>query len=519
MLCYRSCTFLLHTIRRFALIGSLTIGVLLSACGKSPDAALLRMHNRMVEKITMNAASVDRPSIASLSTNISVHILPIAGVFAGQASVDISTQQEHDASDPKNVLLNFHILSRVDIDAPGGTFQTFPANAPQSVRSTREHISVNVIATAKADGHILAINVLDFNVSAPLLLPVPFSIPAEMAKRWYGATYDQINAELKKQQSKADSASRSRTIQELLQNMTVSSTLKTGSLKKTLKNVHFWRGVQLLPSKDGMTQIRVESDPAKLQKSLDVLLTAVQQSKDSSWKQLENTVDIRRNMLDSIKKQLRDARVHSLRGILSADEKTYDFRGFDGEILSDSGEILGTIQASLAANGDIYVTYSEMNHPKRALAFEYASGSFILSIGGNETLRGTVTKDRLTATATDPTTHVVVAQIDLAFGEITKTQFTVKSGTVILPPANVTVTIDLLHAETSEEGKNMSASLKGTAAYKGRQVANFSLSTDHQALPSLFVEVPTSYAPFSSLQSDMMSAVMQKLQPIAPATR
>ncbi len=506
--------------RRTALFASLVFCVLLSACGKNPDAALLHMHDRMVERMTMNAPSVDRPAIASLSTTISVHTLPIAGVFAGQASVDITSKQEHDATDPKNVKLNFHLLSKIQIDAPGGTFQTFPAKTPQSVKSESEHISVNVVATAKAGNHLVALNVPDFNVSAPpLLLPAPFSLPAEMAKRWYGATYDQINAELKKQQATSEGSPPPQTIEELLERMTVSNTLKTESLKKMIDDVHLWKAIELLPTKNGVTQVRVESDPVKLQKSLDILLTAMQQSNDASWKRLGNPIDIRRNMLGTIGKQLREARVHSLRGVLSADEKTYDFRGFDGEILNESGGVVGTIGSSFAANGEMHLTYVETNHPERSVAFEYVSGSFSLSIGGSETLRGTVTKERLIATVTDPATHVIVAQIDLTFGEISKTQFTVKSGTVILPPPNITVTIANLHTETFEDGKNISATLKGSATYKGKQVADFSLSTEQKALPSLALEMPTSYAPFSSLQQDLMSAVMQGMQPVAPPKR
>lgn len=492
--------------RNILAAGLLSSLVLFTACGgETPDSVLKKVNGTMLREIRTNLAMVQIPEKFTTTTTIVLRTEPIQSMFDGTIKADVTIQERADVSNESKPVLDIGLTLKAAVDAPAGMLG--------GGTGKRDTASLVLAASAKNVERVAYLQISKLLVSASAL-PTSIILPETLSKSWYGATFDEIDAELKKNTPQGTSPV---TMDSLLKQVSATAQQKE-ALETLASNLHIWKGIALLPEKDGNLQVRVESDKETLKRDLDALAAYVQQASGPSWKQMQKDSRIDEQIRKA--KEDIDANVGKVKGILSAEKGTYLFRGFDGEVIDERGATIGTMTISLPENGDMLVSFTDTSkQPATTFVFEKKGSAFTFAASGATLAEGTVTPERFTITAydTEKGTDVVALKADLPLKGCSKESCTVENGVIEIPAKALSFAITRAGYAFTNSFKDMTSGLDVQATLGGKSLGSLRIDGARKEVPSIIVEKPASYTPMSRLQADLTAVVMGALQPGAGA--
>ena len=475
--------------------------LLLTACGKpNPQITLDKMHEAMMAKVSENLRMVEYPKRATVTTNITLKTLPLKNVFEGNADIDLSVKQEYDVSDIKNLLLQMGLTLKASVNAPAGML----GGMVTEKKGEKDFASADVEATLRSAQRKLTLNIGKIVVSVPSL-PQPFTLPETFKNAWYGATFDEINAELKK--SKQENAPDAPTIDEMLERIFSGKGFSKEAVEKLYADLRVWKGIELLPEQDGKVRVRVETDKEALKKDIDTIISYMGESAGPSWKQLQKGKDFEEKIRTS--KEDIEQKFGVVRGVMEADKDTYAFRGFQGEVLSVSGTKLGDIAVSISPNGDALIDITDVSSPNNTkLTFKKTGSDFTFTVEGKQIVSGTVTDKLLDFTIIDPKTGLTFLKGNFPVKSVSREELSIEGASLEVPSIQLKLSIDTLHYVFSNNFKNMAWSLIVGGNYQSKPLFSLTVNADRKEQPSVTVELPAKYSPFMQLQQDLSAAFM-----------
>ncbi|MFA5799483.1 MAG: hypothetical protein WC840_00820 [Candidatus Peribacteraceae bacterium] len=483
--------------------------LILAGCGKvTPEKALTKMHEAIVKNAEENTQMIQYPPRASAKAALTVKTEPIAKVFEGKVDMNFNAKQKYDFTNLQNILLESVLDLRTNISAPASLFGVEPAKKSKKVETA--NASADLSATIRSADRKIALNISKANISYPTL-PAPFALPKDLQSKWYGALFDEVNEQLRKSAKEGDTVP---TIDEILKKGLEGNNVNREEIKKLIERSHLWKGLEILPGQDGNVRVRVESDKEALKGTVAAIEEYVRKASGPSWKQLER--DNRFQDKFAKFKDAIDKDFGSVRGVLAADKTTYVFRGFEGEVLSNTGAKLGDVKIELKTNGDALIELRSADISKPAVVYKKVGTDFSFAVGFQEIFRGTVTPTRFTFTFTDPEKKIVVFTMDLPLTSATKEALTIENGTVEIPSIGLRVTVESFRYAFTNAFKDvtMAAKLSGTLA--GAPLFTATFDAERKVDTFSFSALPT-FAPFGQLQQDMIGALMAQQQPAPPA--
>ncbi len=469
---------------------------LLSACGGTPaDNELQKMHDAMVSKAMENARFIEKPEKSKTTMNVSVHAEPIKNLLTSPADLTVDLVANSDMSSEKNPLVDLAL-------------KVVYGSTPK-VRSVEGPTEVAVNLALRIVSRTLSFNIskADYAGSA---VPQPFSIPAEMATRWYGITFDEANKALAEQAKQ--SGQPVTTIEETIAQSMGGAKVTPAALKKLWSNMHLWKGVELLPETDGLVRIRVESDKEKIKESVRSFVQYVKEASGPSWeRQMQNPAFAGQiqELIGPNPEYLK--KVGAAKGIISADKATYEFRGFDGDFYSESGALVGHLTVAFQNGANFSVTMIE-SETKEELSFVMKNSEFVMTLNDKKIATGKITATRVDITVMSEDTGKTEAVIGFDVKEASKTRFSLENGVIDIPADKVSVSVPTFLVELSG-AKLDTLKVLVSAAYKTNGVPSLKadLSILREPLTSVSVEKPV-FVPFDQLQTDVMSSLMMMQQ-------
>ena len=471
----------------------LTLAIfLLSACGGTPaDKELQKMHDAMVSKAMENARFIEKPEKSKTTMNLSLHAEPMKDLLTSPADLTVDFVASSDVSSEKNPLVDL-VLKIVYGSAPKAKSAEGPTEVAVNLglRIVARTVSLNI---AKAD----------YVGSA---VPQPFSIPAEMAARWYGITFDEANKML------ADTAKQNgqpvTTIEETIAQTMGGAKVTPAALKKLWGNMHLWKGIELLPEKDGLVQIRVESDKQKIHESVRAFVQYMKEASGPSWeRQMQNPAFGQQvqELVGPNPEYLK--KVGAAKGIISADKTTHEFRGFDGDFYSESGALVGHLTAVVHDRSNVSVTMTE-SETKEELSFVMKNGEFVMTLNGKTIASGKITATRVDITVMNADTGKTEAVIGFDVKEASKTSLSLANGVIDITKDKLHVTVPTFLVELSgAKFDTLKMTVSAASTMNGASFIKGDFGVLREPLNSLSVEKPA-FVPFEQLQADAMSALM-----------
>lgn len=474
--------------------------LLLSACGGGGDSganlALTKMHERMMVRLMENAVTMEHPLIAKTTTTLNVKILPASESYKGNASLSLTSSMMSDATNAKSPTadLTVTLIAKADI----------PPSAPVAAKA--EQVSVYVLMNARAVDRTLSVNFEKLDATAPAFLPTPFSLPEAITKNWYGKTFEELDVILKDLPREKGETSQP-PIDEILTNALRGIRMTPAQLEKLGNGMHLWKGTELLPEKDGQIHVRVESDKKKVRQTVRAFLTYIEEVSGPSWETQMRTNAELKTMMESLTKN--DAEflrtMGSVKGVISADVKTYDLTGFDGDILDEQGVLNGHITfARTDKNFALVLTDKKTNH---ALTVTRTGDSLMVTSGEKTVVQGTVNSKYMDLTVTDPETGNLAGSLELDITTFSMEKLEISRGVIVLPHYKMTITIEGASVNLSNSFKDFVMNFKASGKLDGKPhfTADF-VGTRSEVAP-FTVEKPQ-FLPFENLQQDFSSTFM-----------
>ncbi len=475
--------------------------LVLAGCGKpSADDILSKMHDAALNNIDQKLQLVEFPKIASTSTVLTVTNEPVPGIFEGKGNLNLKFTSEYDVSKPDALLFDAGLELKTVMDAS----QAFFASGPAEKGGPDLHATADLNATLKSAGRKLFFNLGKIEISIPGALPAPFILPKELQTKWYSATFDEINAQLKKSTATGAVAP---TIDELLKNSLSGNSINREAMNKLIQRIHLWKGIEVLPEQDGNFQVRVESDKQAIAEDMVAFNEYMLESAGSSWNQFSGKTGLyKQKYLESVKSDIEKG--SSVRGVLSVDKDTYDFRGFTGEIFSSTGSKLGDVNIQHGKNGDILVELTDVSQNNQKLTFTKTGTSFSLSVDGKQFMTGTVSDQRFTVTVIDPKTNEISMTADLPIVKVSREELTIENGTITFPTSKLSLLVDRFQYQFQNSFKDLNLSLNMHGLLADKPLFTTTLESNRKEQPSISVESPTATSPFSELQQDLVGVFM-----------
>lgn len=475
----------------------------LAACGgaedNSADIALTKMHERMMEQLMENAVTVDRPLLAKTTTELTVKILPASDMYKGNASFNVTTSMTSDATDAKSPVADISMKLIASADMPTGTIAT----------TKPEKLSLFAMINARAVERTLSLNFEKVDATAPAFLPTPFSLPETISTKWYGKTFEEFDAMLKDLPRDAGESPQP-PIDEILTNALRGVRMTPEQLEKLGNGVHLWKGIELLPEKDGQIHVRVESDKKKVRESVRAFLTYIEEVSGPSWETQMRTNAELKTMMESLTKN--DAEflrtMGSVKGVISADAQTYDLTGFDGDIFDEQGTLNGHITLTLTGkNFTLVLTDKKTSETVTVIR----SGDAVSVTSGDKTvLKGTVNAKYVELMMTDPETGNLIGSIEMDIETLSMEKIEISRAVIVLPQEKLQITINGASVHLTNSLKDFVMLLKASGTLDGKPLFTADFEGKRSEIPSFSVEKPQ-FLPFENLQEDFSSAFMSPM--------
>lgn len=488
--------------RRFPIIIVGFSCLLLAACGKDAtdpavNEALTKMHARMVERIMSQVVTVEYPHLAKATSELNLKIMPAAESYKGNANIALTTTMTSDATDAENPKADLSIRLIAS------------ANIPSDVAPKPDRVNLFAVINALAVDRTISLNFEKMDLTAPTFLPEPFSLPSLIAGRWYGQTFDELDVMLANNASESGRSGQP-PFDEILTNALRGVRITPADLKKLLDNAHLWKGIRIVPGGEdaGLIRIEVESDKEKIRDTVRALLTYIQEVSGPSFEsQMRTNKDLQTMMQELTKNDAEFMRtMGSAKGVLSADNTTYDFREFDGDIFSEAGEKTATVEIRHDANGDFSVRIIDVKTNETFL-FMKQGADFRLSAADKDVLMGTITSKKAEITIYDPKAETIVMETSFDIDTLTKEDIEISSGVFVFPEQKLTVTVDSFAVNLSNSFKDFRMTGKAVGKLDGKQLFTADFEATRTEIPALSLSKPP-YLPFEELQQDFMGAMM-----------
>jgi hypothetical protein len=491
--------------KRTALVLGLAFTILLASCGggdQTPDAILQKMHDRMMESITKATNRMQVADISQTKTDIKLKVNPIPGISPVIATADIASDQAYDVkSDKQHPAMRISLDADVKAQIPAGLMD------PTSGANDLTPLNVKVSFEGKGADGKLFVNVKEGTVSVPKTTNA--AISDKVKKTWYGTTFEEINAMFNEQmQDEMASSQPLMNVEEMITKTIDQQRMMPAKMKALAESVHFWKGIETLPEQNGMVRVRVESDKAKVQASLDAMMDFVVTANNPfglpNPGMEEQMTAAREEMHESMK-----TNNGVVRGVLMADKDTYDFTGFDGEVTDETGKVTATIKFLMEENGNISLNIDDKANPDETLVFTKKADAVEITVGGKKVLTGTVTKEKMHLEGFDETgATVMIADIEVE--KATMDEIDV-SGKITLPSVGADIVITKWTSKMSNNYKNMTMHVEGAVHFQGEPVVEATIDMVQEEKSSAGIAAETTFQPINALMVDLQP-FMQQLQ-------
>ncbi|OGJ63163.1 hypothetical protein A3C52_03955 [Candidatus Peribacteria bacterium RIFCSPHIGHO2_02_FULL_51_15] len=479
---------------------------LIAGCGKpSPDKILQKMNQATLKNYDQNLSLVEIPEMASTSLVMTLTNESVAKKFEAKGNLVLKVNNEYDVSDNRNPLIATALDLKVVVDATAGFF----AGGPAVKSGPKTQSSADLAIGLKSAGRKIFFNLAKLEVSVPGALPVPFALPPNLQSKWYGATFDEINTELKQN---SDTGSVVPTVEQLLTKALAGGGIDKKPLRKFISRMHIWKGIETLPEENGVLRVKVESDKNAIAEDIAAMTDYMMETANISWEQFQNSSGLNRQKYFGTIKTDIEKNEGSIRGILSADKDTYVFRGFTGEIFSNSGAKLGDVNIQISKNQDMLVEFTGATNGKKAV-FTKTGADYSLIVDGIKLVAGTVSDKRFTMTAWDQKQNIVLTA-DLPIEKVAKDEISIKNGEIFIQPLNLKLKIDRYFTKFENSFKDFSFNIDLIGLFEDAPVFTAKIEAGRKEQKKVEVIPPPAFSPFSELQQDLLGVFMGSAQGI-----
>ncbi len=487
-----------------------TLAISLSACGGSTaDQALSRMHDTYLKQAMSNLEILVQSDLSRTTTNIAFSTKRSAKTVAvgerdfgiiANAELKIASEMSSDVRNPRIPLADGMISFVGSITAPAGTFTGMDVqNAPP------ETATADIAISARSVAETILLRISGVSVVTPMM-PKPFELPAEMSSRWYGITFDALDALLAKQATETGGTP-APPVRELL-SKSFGNRVSPAALLKLWKSVHIWNGLELLPEENGLVRIRVESDKKKVQTSVRAFVEYIKETSGQSWdSQLERSPEMKKNMESLLADDAEFMKtMGTVKGVLSADKETYEFMGFDGEILDASGKVKAVVTILRTKDGDFSASLTNTETQEGFVIQKQGERLTGGAMNGKNAIEGTVSMKAVDLTVKDPETGKEVTSIAFAINEMTPTSLSISDGTVKIPSEKLTIHVRALSVKINPPD-SVTMRIDSSAEVGSSQQVTLEADLRREAIPSLKVEKPA-FQPIESLYQDLLQVLI-----------
>lgn len=459
-----------------AIIIGLALSV--SACGSTPaDNVLDTMHEVWSENIITSIDQQQRmsgPSQTSLDLTLHIENKNEARPN-GVADISIQGRMRSDIENKKNPLIDSTLRLSVSGD--------FLSKSP----NTDGWMSINVDLAAKVMQQFLYLQITNLKASG-FLFPQPIALTKELQEQWYGISFNDIDAIIKAQSK--GGVGKIPSMHDIL-NGFLAGRDRRQSTKNLLSELHLWKGIELLPEKDGNMQIRVESDKKKIQSSVRALVGYLQE--------MSLNADVKNNILMLQDDEGFMKSIGSMKGVMAVDKETFDLVGFDGDITDASAQTKGQIEFSRTNdNARLLIKATETED---TIEIQKVGDIILGTWNEKEVLTGTVSSKNVNLTAKDPETSLVLFALKLSLQALSSSEISISDGLLLVPSEDVSIRIKKLASRMT--GAERSLYLEASGETKKLQA--FTLKLDKTTTPTgqFTIEKPT-YKPFENLYEDFL---------------
>lgn len=464
--------------------------ILLSSCGAGEDPAaadvLMKMHDRMQERIMAHAVTVENPERAEQSATFALKIFPAADISEGTTSIDLTTSLASDVTDPKDPRADLTVALSATSDIPN------------EITEDADPLRVDTLIHARAAEKTLSTSIERADITAPMFLSEPFSLPAILTERWYGQTFAEFDAAHPKDAP----------ISDILTRALRGVRATPEQLETFLDQAHLWKAVKLLPEQGGQLQIDVETDKKKIQTTVKAYVRYMQ---EISATPPSSDID---SMFQALTKN--DAEflqtMGSAKGVLSVDKETYDFRGFSGDIFDEDNGKTAQLEIRSDANGDLSISITDVTSGE-TFVLTRTGDDVRVTAAGKDVLKGTLTASQMNLTMYDPETGEDMGTASSTYA-MTKKSFTISRGEFSWKPENVSVTVEQLSIVLSDSLKDISMKLKATGTREGKPLFSIDASAERKESALQNIAKPE-FLPLENLQTDFLGALMPAELPTA----
>lgn len=493
-------------------LAAVALTLTLSACGESAaDQALSRMHDAIVKRMTANLNIAVAPAAARSTTNIHVvtkgpiRSVPVANMDFGilsNADLTVMADISSDVRNPRIPLVDASVSLTALLDAPAGTFTgTQPKNLKTAPHETA---TADVLLSGRSVDRTLLLKISGVSAEAPMLAH-PFELPAELSTRWYGIAFDALDKTLATE-AKQSGSPPPPPIDQILANA-FRDRVSPEALLKLSNAVHVWKGIELLPSENGLVRIRVESDKQKVQDGVRAFLQYVQEASGPSWQtQLKNNPALQRQ-IDALQGDDPEfmKTMGTVKGVLSADAGSYEFMGFDGDISDASGSVKGRVTVTRTKDGDAGLSITD-TASKDTVTFAKKGDKVTGTFDGKTTLEGTVSASHVDLTALDPKTGKATLAVVFDFRKLSAHAFTITSGTITVPSEKAVIHLKELSASLTDS-RVLTCKVDASLDLAGTQLITIVADTKREPISALKVEKPA-FQPMENLYQDLLHGLI-----------
>lgn len=493
-------------IRTLALL-ALSTPIILTGCGQNEaDVILNDVHEKYMQNVAENAELLEQPEVGMVTGAFNLQTSPFKNLgssktsFEGSINLAIESTSRYDIRNTKDLLTETELSIQANVDAPAGTFG-MPSQA-----SGRDEAVLNLRLLARSAAKTLLLQIPILEANAPLL-PSAFQLQDDVTNSWYGMTFEEINTSLREAQQNDADRKYVPKIEEIISNMFAGTRVSPKAMKRAGEKMHMWKGIEVLPEKDEMMQVRVVSDKKKILRSVKAAMEYIKEVSGPSWDaQLQNAEF--KEMVTKLNKNDSEflSTMGSVEGVLSIEKETYVVRGFDGDIMDESGAVTGHVSLTSTKEGDMELMLS--NTDKSATVAFIKKGENISFTADNENLMiGTWKDNTLSLSFFDIEEKNIVATLKVVLESYDKKHLFIKVATLTIPDEKIAFSIEDLRIENKDTDQETSFSARYSATSEGKTFATGSITSSKKAIEPFSLEAP-SFKPFEQLQADLYQAVL-----------
>lgn len=488
--------------RRFLLF---LFGLLFASCGggSSQDQVLMKMHDVLSEQVTENLRITEQPVRAEVATDAKVHISSIPDTFPGSADVTLQLHTRHDTSSASSPLAEASLKFSLEADAAAGTF----SGTPPKKNAERDHLTAAMSLLFRSVDRKATLNISNLAISGPML-PAPFMLPKSMQTSWYGMTFDEIDRIMQESAAKNGELP-PQPVEEIIANALTGVRIEEDDVEELLEELHLWNGIELLPEEGDTVRVRVESDKKKMQASARAFLAFLEKNSLQPGQHLASDPYFMelKGFVENDEEFAKNA--GSVQGILSADKKTYELRGFVGDVYTASGALTTHIAFINTKEKDFSLALTDKAGSGGTITFSKKGQEYSVDIDTKPLIVGTITDTALDFVFTHPENGDIVMTLK---GEILEwsddwTKLHLRNVRIDIPEGKVTILLEDWNHSMSEDYKEFDSTLKASGMLNGKPLFGINATTKRKSIGAFTLESPL-YKPFDALQEDFMQALM-----------